>query len=243
MKLIFIRHAEPDYQMKTLTEKGFRESEYLAERVRKWDVDRFYVSPLARARLTIAPALSRMGRTAVEKDWMREFSYPVTIPETGETKHVPWDFLPEYWTKEPLFFDKDRWHEHPVFRTNPDYEREYPRVFSGIDEILAEYGYHRDGGCYRCDRALTDFDDDKLVVIVSHLGVSCMMMGHLLGISPVLMQQSFFLPPTSVTVLQAEKRDPAFAMFRIQVAGCTRHLAEHGEPISYFASFAGTFDQ
>ncbi len=33
MRLIFIRHAEPDYEHNTLTKKGFREAEILSNRV------------------------------------------------------------------------------------------------------------------------------------------------------------------------------------------------------------------
>lgn len=47
MRLIFIRHGDPDYVHDTLTEKGKREAELLAQRVKNWDVSKFYVSPLA----------------------------------------------------------------------------------------------------------------------------------------------------------------------------------------------------
>ena len=33
MRIIFVRHAEPDYANDTLTEKGWREAALLAERV------------------------------------------------------------------------------------------------------------------------------------------------------------------------------------------------------------------
>lgn len=45
MRLIFIRHGDPDYVHDTLTEKGKREAELLAQRVKNWDVSKFYVSP------------------------------------------------------------------------------------------------------------------------------------------------------------------------------------------------------
>ena len=45
MRIIFVRHAEPDYANDTLTEKGWREAALLAERVSGWDVTDFYVSP------------------------------------------------------------------------------------------------------------------------------------------------------------------------------------------------------
>ncbi len=64
MKLIFIRHGEPDYSIDSLTEKGFREARLLAERTAKWNVTDFYCSPLGRARDTAAPTLEQTGREA-----------------------------------------------------------------------------------------------------------------------------------------------------------------------------------
>lgn len=59
MRIIFVRHAEPDYANDTLTEKGWREAALLAERVSGWDVMDFYVSPLGRARDTASLSLKR----------------------------------------------------------------------------------------------------------------------------------------------------------------------------------------
>ena len=38
MHLIFIRHADPDYKIDSLTEKGFREAELLGKRVSAWKI-------------------------------------------------------------------------------------------------------------------------------------------------------------------------------------------------------------
>ena len=37
MKIIFIRHGTPDYELDALTEKGVREAKLLANRVAKWE--------------------------------------------------------------------------------------------------------------------------------------------------------------------------------------------------------------
>ena len=54
MKLIFIRHGDPDYINDSLTEKGMREAEFLSERALNWkdEITHIYVSPLGRARKT-----------------------------------------------------------------------------------------------------------------------------------------------------------------------------------------------
>lgn len=36
MRLIFIRHGEPDYEHDSLTEKGWREAKLLAARTKDW---------------------------------------------------------------------------------------------------------------------------------------------------------------------------------------------------------------
>ena len=102
MRLILIRHGDPDYENDTLTEKGWREAALLAKRVSKWPVTDFYCSPLGRAKATASLSLEAVNRTAVTYDWMREFSYMITDPTTGRV-HIPWDFMPSYWTSEPLF--------------------------------------------------------------------------------------------------------------------------------------------
>lgn len=51
MKIIFIRHGDPDYVNDTLTEKGMREAKLLAKRVADWkNITQFYCSPLGRAK-------------------------------------------------------------------------------------------------------------------------------------------------------------------------------------------------
>ncbi len=58
MRIIFVRHAEPDYEKDSLTENGRKEAEALAVRTKNWtDIDRFYCSPLGRAVETAAPTL------------------------------------------------------------------------------------------------------------------------------------------------------------------------------------------
>ena len=52
MRLIFIRHGEPDYEHDSLTEKGRREAELVAQKVKEINPDFVYSSPLGRAELT-----------------------------------------------------------------------------------------------------------------------------------------------------------------------------------------------
>ena len=59
MRILFIRHGDPDYVNDTLTEKGHREAALLAERAEDLNLGRCFVSPLGRARDTAAYCLKK----------------------------------------------------------------------------------------------------------------------------------------------------------------------------------------
>ena len=73
MRILFVRHGEPDYEHDSLTPKGFREAELLADRLEKLKIKDFYCSPQGRARATAEPTLKRFHKEAVVYDWLREF--------------------------------------------------------------------------------------------------------------------------------------------------------------------------
>ena len=68
MRILLIRHAEPDYTVDSLTPKGRVEAELLSHRLIHYEIRDFYVSPLGRAKDTAAYTLSRLDRTAEEID-------------------------------------------------------------------------------------------------------------------------------------------------------------------------------
>lgn len=259
MRIIFVRHAEPDYEKDSLTENGRKEAEALAVRTKNWtDIDRFYCSPLGRAVETAAPTLKGLGREAIVKPWLREFYYPIKDPLTGEI-HGPWDLQPQYFTGQEIMYDREHWYEAPLYRTNPGIEQGWKEVTAGIDKILSEYGYHRKDSYYEFknpdgsvlpaevediplhgtrNNEIRDSDDRKTIVIFCHFGVTCVMLAHLIGVSPVLMWQGTCIAPTGVTVVNAEKRLHNAAFFRIQTLGDCAHLLAAGVPVSGYAAFS-----
>ena len=73
MRLLFIRHGDPDYVHDTLTEKGVDEARALARLIPGLNVGDCYVSPLGRARKTALLALEGTGIEPVEQVWLQEF--------------------------------------------------------------------------------------------------------------------------------------------------------------------------
>ena len=221
MKLIFIRHGDPDYVNDTITERGKREVEALTERVLKWDIDEVFLSPLGRAQDTAKPFLKKSGMSAETLPWLREFYAYVDDPETGK-KTLPWDFMPDYWTNIDKMYDKDNWVYAPVMQTG-DVKEQYKTVCDGIDKLLGERGYVRDGRVYK-----TEEGNDKTLVFFCHLGVQFVILSHLFGLSSPVLWQSFFVAPTSVTVVETEERIRGRAYFRCRKLGDTSHLYRKG---------------
>ena len=62
MKLLIIRHGDPNYEIDGLTEKGEREVALLTDRLcREERIDKVYCSTYGRAKLTIEPTLKALG--------------------------------------------------------------------------------------------------------------------------------------------------------------------------------------
>ena len=176
MRIVMIRHGDPDYTNDTLTEKGRREAVALAKFLRDMPVKEFYCSPLGRARDTAAPTLSVTGRRAQILDWLREFPGYIIDRETGKGR-IPWDLIPEEWTKMPLMYDKDKWYDAEIF-SGGDVKEVYLHVCSELDGFLADHGYVRDGACYKA--VIPNHDT---IVFFCHFGIQCVILSHLLGIS------------------------------------------------------------
>ena len=249
MRIIFIRHGDPDYTNDALTEKGVKEAKLLSDRIVKWPTGQFdfYCSPLGRARQTASYTLERIHKQAVTYEWLKEFSYMIEDPVTGRIG-VPWDFMPEYWTEIPQMYDREAWKKTDIYRSNPELLPAYQEVCDGLDRLLSEYGYKRHHNYYvntndSKNSKQNESKEHDTIVIFCHLGITCMMMSHLIGISPVLLLHSLYLAPTSVTIFNTEERQNNIAFFRSQVIGDTIHLHQGNEPLSAMGAFTELFQE
>lgn len=259
MKIIFVRHGDPDYKNDSLTEKGWREAKLLSDRICKWDITDFYCSPLGRAKDTASCSLEKMNRKARILEWTKEFYYPINDPVTGRYG-VPWDLVPSCWCNDPLMFLKEEWVHSNIMEQNPEIDEKYKEVCKNLDDLLYTYGYIREENFYRMPDKKEVFitstqspdnlekiagrqseEKETVIVIFCHLGAICIMLSHLLNIPFPLLVHGFFLPPTSLTVLSTEERWSNEAYFRVQSMGDVHHLLAGGEPVSDAGSFTNSF--
>ena len=232
MRLLLIRHGDPDYEHDDLTPAGKREAELLAARLGAETVNEYYVSPLGRAKATAAPTLRRTGREAVCFDWLREFSIPVPRPDKmGELSRVPWDWLPQDWLSDSRLLDPFLWKENEVMRAGNTGEA-YDAVTAAFDMLLAEHGYQREGLVYRAVSPNTE-----TLAFFCHFGLSCLLLSHLMNCSPMVLWQGLCMAPSSVTTVYTEERRPGIASFRASAVGDISHLSMHGVKPAFAARF------
>jgi probable phosphoglycerate mutase len=231
MKLIFIRHGDPDYEQDGLTEQGKREAELLKPRIPSLKADEYYVSPLGRAKQTAQIALEGTGIEPEVKEWLKEFAIPVTRPGLEYQRTVPWDWLPQYWTKIDGLYDADKWMDDPVM-AEAGMREKVKAVTDEFDRFLAEHGYVREGRMYKAVRPNND-----TIVFFCHFGLMSLLFAHLISASAMTVWQGFICPPSSVTVINTEERTPGNVQWRCSTFGDTSHLYKGGmEP-----GFSGRF--
>ena len=75
-----------------------------------------------------------------------------------------------------------------------------------------------------------------------HFGVECVMLSHLLGVSPMVLWHGICALPTSVTTVITEERRKGTAYFRINGFGDLSHLYAAGEEPSFSARFCEVYE-
>lgn len=253
MKLLIIRHGDPDYEHDTLTSRGWQEAELLAKRLEKVRLDAIYVSPLGRARDTASCTLKAQNRDdAVVCGWLREFpavldvngqpalaaAYPDTKKTAGGAAagRIAWDSLPSYWTRHPEYYHPEDW-RHTDVAAHSDMAACYDYIIRHFDALLSKHGYERSGNCYRVLRPNTD-----TLAFFCHFGLECVLLSRLMNVSPFVLWHSMVMAPTSVTLLHTEEREKGVASFRAAQIGDISHLYAAGQEPSFSARFCEVYD-
>lgn len=236
MRILIIRHGDPDYSIDSLTPEGWKEAELLSQRLMKTNIDHYYVSPLGRAKDTASITLKKKGKEAIVCDWLQEFPPRIWRPDVSEKKMIPWDWLPQDWTQDLQHYDPDRWYQTDIMKEG-DVDKTYAYVTENLDALLAKHGYVRDGRTYRVEKANTE-----TIAFFCHFGLECVLLGHLLGLSTMALWHGTVCAPSSVTTLHTEERRKGIASFRAQSIGDISHLYAGDTEPAFAARFCEIYD-
>lgn len=204
MRIVFIRHGDPNYEKDCLTPLGKKEALVVAKRLKKIGTEepaakikKIYSSPLGRARQT-ADAAAKILRLDIETlDYMKEISWSGDgLPCGGH----PWTLSGWLVDKEDFDFAKKDWRTHPYFKDNQA-RLDCQNIAAGIDRFLSRYGYRHEGNRFFCERGT-----DETVAIFAHGGSIACVFAHLMGMPLPYALSSMFLAHTSISVLNFPSR-------------------------------------
>lgn len=234
MRILFIRHGDPNYAIDSLTDKGKIESKLLAKKLSEEPIKTVYVSPLGRAQKTAKYYLKLSCKISETKTWLKEFDG--FIINQNNKKVIPWDLMPSYISKNPKLYDNTEWADTDIMQSGNVKER-YNYVCSSFDELLSEHGYIRENLYYRVKFANTD-----TLAFFCHFEISSVLLSHLTNISPVLFWQHFCAAPSSIISAITEEREKGIASFRINEYGDISHLKTANEKPSFSARFCEIYN-
>ncbi|MBR2823691.1 MAG: histidine phosphatase family protein [Clostridia bacterium] len=220
MRIIFVRHGEPDYEKDCLTETGRQQAAAAAERLAGEGISEIYASPCGRARETAEWTARRLGLPVTVLDYMHEISWGGEgVPEEGH----PWTLGDQLIAGEDFDFYHQNWREHPFFRGNSALM--YETLIAGkIDHFLQSQGYRHEGSRFFCEK-----ENDHTVAIFSHGGSGACALSHLLTLPFPYVCSVMPYDFTSIIVLRFASLPGTWVFPRIELFNDCAHIQPRAE--------------
>ena len=233
MRLIFVRHGEPDYKNDCLTENGVLQAKATAQRLRQEKISAIYSSPMGRALETASFTAEQQGLTITQLPFMHEIDWGTSPEAAAEGREVPFDGHPwtlacKLLTENPEYLEKDRdlWPQYPYFRDNR-LLAEYRKVAAGVDAFLAGYGLKRQGSSYICTRYGKEGDlFDETIAMFAHGGSGAVLFAHLLNLPLPFVLSSLPYGVCSVSVFALWPEQSEAVIPRLELFNDMGHLAD-----------------
>ena len=222
MRIVLIRHGDPNYEKDCLTELGHKQVKVAAQRLLKEGIEEIFCSPLGRACQTAQAFSEASGISEIKiLDFMQEIRFGCE-GELYNNKWNPWLGVNAL-VREGKDVQSDDWREYPVFKNNFT-TIDVDKITLETDKWLKELGYKREGKYYRNTRK---DDKEKTIAIFCHGGSSTAFMAHVLNQTfPYMCSVLLNFPHTTISVLKFDKTPGELTLPIIELLNDDRHLKE-----------------
>ena len=220
MRIIFVRHGEPDYEHDCLTPAGRLQAAAAAERLAPEGISKIYSSINGRAQETAGYTARRLGLPVTVLPWMHEISWGGPgLPENGH----PWTLSDRMIDLEGYDFAAGDWRKHPYFQGNVAVEY-YDMIAGELDKLLAGHGYrHEQGVRFACET-----DQQETIDLFSHGGSGGCALAHLLALPFPYVTACLTYDFTSVIILSFPVRKGGYVHPRLELFNDTAHIRTDG---------------
>ncbi len=238
MKIILIRHGDPNYEKDCLTELGHKQAKVAAKRLLKEGIDEVYCSPLGRARQTAQAFLDASGIDHMTiLDFMQEIRFGVE-GALYDNRWNPWLGATAL-VQEGKDLQSENWREYPVFKDNFA-TIDADKIAVEADKWLASLGYVREGAYYRCVGVGSEGEvgsgggaksgggaREKTIAIFCHGGSSSAFMARVLNQTFAYMCGILLrFPHTTINVLKFADKPGELVLPVIELLNDARHLGD-----------------
>lgn len=219
MKLILIRHGEPDYATDSLTEEGKKQAAAAAKRLQNEGIDRIFTSPKGRAKETAAATAELLGLPVETLDFMAEVGWK------NATDHdIPWNGHPWRNAEQIVRDGKDlldgNWRETTVF-ADTVLPASSAAVEKGAEEWFAELGFVREGDSFRC---VKKSGNDRTYALFSHGGSSSVLLSYVLGLPLPYILYSVRPHFSAITILEFPENEGELVRPLIRLLNDSAHI-------------------
>lgn len=230
MFLYIVRHGDPDYSTDSLVPRGVLQAESVAKRLAKVGIDRIFTSPMGRARQTAEPLCKLLGMDYQVEEWTHEISIASQYPD-GEEKPIA--LMKNTYIRENGGWDLSASQalKGPVFQ-NTDTAKKVAHIEKEGRAFLEKLGYREEDGNYRIL-----WPNEEKVVLFCHGNFSMVWLSCLLKVPLHIMNGSFGISHTGVTVLHFMNHEDGITAPRCLCLDDLSHLYAHGPDLLYDGKF------
>ena len=214
MKIIFVRHGHPNYQLDCLTELGHPQAEAAAERLKNEKIDKIFSSSCGRAVETAEHIAARHNLPVTQLDFMREIRWG--YKDTEDYVH-PWTLANEWLSKGKEINTHD-WQNDPEYK-GVTLASDYNKVGACFDEWLKDFGYEREGNYYRVTRK-----NDDTIMLASHAGASTAAISHFFNIPFLFACRSIGCDYTAITIVNLGGEEGEITSPTFELVNDARHI-------------------
>ena len=217
MRIIFVRHGHPNYELNCLTPLGHKQAEAAAQRLKDEGIEKIHSSSAGRAVQTAEYTARLLGLDIEQHDFMREIGWgPGELYKGGHPWSTAWHMIeegesviaPEWATRKP--FSKNAVTALAL------------KAGNDFDALLETLGYKREGEYYR----VLESKPYKTVAVFSHGGFSSAVIAHLFNLPFPFVCASIVPDMTAITVASFEEDAKVGSLIspRFEIANDSRHI-------------------
>ncbi len=219
MRIIIVRHGQPNYEKDCLTPLGIRQAKAAAERLKDEGIEEIYSSPMGRARQTAQETADLLGIREIKiLDFMHELPWGTEGGPLYADGH-PWNIADEL-VRQGWDLNRTDWPEHPYFARNV-----VTKAVQGIapctDAWLATLGLQREGLYYRCTR---EDDVQHTVALFCHGGSSTALLAQMFNLTFPYLCATVHLGFTGIATIRFSRTPGDVYVPHVEILGDERHL-------------------